>query len=406
MSRFDDDYSADSLMREISRSLGAQVTSEMELEKKEKSGNREIFQELKEEPELPFEKRKKEKKSSKKKVIAIVSGILVAVCLLVVVTGNYFLDRLNYEKEEELVTESGDPLQLEEKDDIEPADNKVINVLLIGEEKINDGTRGRSDSMMIATINQKQKSLKLTSIMRDCYVTIPGYRSNKLNAAYNNGGGQLLLATIEQNFQIHLDGYVRVDFEAFETIIDKLGGVEIELSASEARYLNTTNYISNPANRRMVEGVNVMNGNQALGYSRVRYVKEVDGESDDFGRTARQRRVLSCVFEKYKNKSVVEMVSIANQILPYITTNLTKSDILSYIAAFVATGSTELETFRIPMNDAYYGARRDGAGSVLVINFDINNAALQEFIYGHDENAESVEQETTEGTEQNTTQGY
>lgn len=382
MSRFDDDYSADSLMRDISRSLGEQVSSEMEHKEQEKKGGSYVPGRGPEKPPV--------KKKSKKKIIGIIVGVFAVICLMVVVTANYFLDRMNYEKDSdiELVTESGEPLDLEnDEKNVEPADNSVINVLLIGEEKIKDTTRGRSDSMMIATINQKQKSLKLTSIMRDCYVSIPGYRDNKLNAAYNQGGGPLLLATIEQNFQIHLDGYVRVDFEAFETIIDKLGGVEIELSEQEASYLNRTNYISNPANRTMKPGINNMNGNQALGYSRVRYVKEVDGERDDFGRTARQRRVLNCIFEKYKNKNAIEMVSIANGILPYITTNLTKTDILSYIASFVATGSTELETFRIPMDDAYYGAKRDGAGSVLVVNFELNNAALQEFIYGHDESA-------------------
>lgn len=397
MSHFDDDYSADSLMRELSKSLGEQVTSEMEHEKQERKSSYTGA-----DPEIPLAKRKEKKPVNKKKVVGIVVGVLALLCLCVVVTGNYFLDRLNYEKDEELITESGDPLELDEKDDIKPPDDSVINVLLIGEEKINDGARGRSDSMMIATINQKQKSLKLTSIMRDCYVSIPGHGDNKLNAAYNEGGGTLLAATIEQNFQIHLDGYARVDFEAFEAIIDKLGGVEIELSAEEAAYLNRTNYISNPANRTMVAGVNTMNGNQALGYSRVRYVKEVDGERDDFGRTARQRRVLNCVFEKYKTKNLIEMVSIANEILPYITTNLTKTDILSYISAFVATGSTELETFRIPMNNAYYGAKRNGAGSVLVVNFELNNAALQEFIYGHDEDAESVEAMENSGGEDST----
>ena len=394
MSHFDDDYSADSLMRELSKSLGEQVTSEMENKEQER---RENFHSMDEEPGIPLAKRNEKKPVNKKKIIGIVVGVLAAICLLVVITGNYFLDRLNYEKDDELVTESGEPLQLDENADVKPADNNVINVLLIGEEKINDGARGRSDSMMIATINQKQKSLKLTSIMRDCYVSIPGHRDNKRNAAYNEGGGARLAATIEQNFQIHLDGYARVDFAAVETIIDKLCGVEIELSEEEARYLNRTNYISNPANRTVVAGVNNMNGNQALGYSRVRYVKEVDGERDDFGRTARQRRVLNCIFEKYKNKNLIEMIGIANEILPYITTNLTKTDILSYISAFVATGSTELETFRIPMNDAYYGAKRDGAGSVLVLNFELNNAALQEFIYGHDENAESVEKDDTQG---------
>lgn len=385
MGNFDDDYSADSLMREISKSLGEQVSSEINEEAK-KSEDRHIAKADFEEPPV--------KKRNIKKIIGISVGVLAAICLIVVVTGNYFLDRLNYEKDSDmnLVTESGDPLDLDnDENNIEPADSNVINVLLIGEEKINDGARGRSDAMMIATINQKQKSLKLTSIMRDCYVSIPGYRDNKLNAAYNEGGGPLLLATIEQNFQIHLDGYARVDFEAFETIIDKLGGVEIELSQEEANYLNRTNYISNTANRTMKAGINNMNGNQALGYSRVRYVKAVDGERDDFGRTSRQRTVLNAVFEKYKNTNLVEMISLANGVLPHVYTNLTKTDILSYIAAFVATGSTELETFRIPMDDAYYGARRDGAGSVLVVNFEINNAALQEFIYGHDETAQTVE---------------
>lgn len=385
MGNFDDDYSADSLMREISKSLGEQVSSEINEETK-KSEDRYTVRADFEEPPV--------KKRNTKKIIGICVGVLAAICLMVVVTGNYFLDRLNYEKDSDmnLVTESGDPLDLDnDEKNIEPADSNVINVLLIGEEKINDGARGRSDAMMIATINQKQKSLKLTSIMRDCYVSIPGYRDNKLNAAYNEGGGPLLLATIEQNFQIHLDGYARVDFEAFETIIDKLGGVDIELSQEEANYLNRTNYISNTANRTMKAGINNMNGNQALGYSRVRYVKAVDGERDDFGRTSRQRTVLNAVFEKYKNTNLVEMISLANGVLPHVYTNLTKTDILSYIAAFVATGSTELETFRIPMDDAYYGARRDGAGSVLVVNFEINNAALQEFIYGHDETAQTVE---------------
>jgi LCP family protein required for cell wall assembly len=266
MSNFDD-YSADDLMREISQSLGAQVTSEIE----------NIKQENKEDTlEPPIENTKKKKKGRKRMIAGIIAGVLVVACFAVVIAGNYFLDRLNYEKESDidLVTESGEPLDLKNSDtNVEPADDTVINVLLIGEEKINDGARGRSDSMMVATINQKQKSLKLTSIMRDCYVSIPGYRDNKLNAAYNYGGGPLLLATIEQNFQIHLDGYVRVDFEAFEAIIDKLGGVEIELSQAEANYLNRTNYISNPAYRTMKAGINTMNGNQALGYSPVRYVK-------------------------------------------------------------------------------------------------------------------------------------
>lgn len=392
MSHFDDDYSADSLMREISQSLGEQVSSEMEHKEQEKEGGFSVPD--KEMGEFSV------KKKNTKKIFAIAAGVLVVLCLLVAGTGYYFLSRMNYEDDSDLdlVTESGEPLDLKDSEyNVEPADSSVINVLLIGEEKIEDTNRGRSDAMLVATINQTQKSLKLTSVMRDCYVSIPGHRDHKLNTAYNEGGGPLLVATIEQNFQIHLDGYARVDFEAFEKIIDKLGGVEIELSEREADYLNRTNYISKPANRTMKAGVNTMNGNQALGYSRVRKVSEVEGEGWDFGRTARQRRVLNCIFEKYKSKNLLEMVGLANEILPYITTNLSKTDILSYIASFVATGSMELETLRVPIDDSYLETRRDGAGSVLVLDFEKNNAALQEFIYGQDGTAAGNEDNAANG---------
>ena len=86
-------------------------------------------------------------------------------------------------------------------------------------------------------MNTEQKSLKMVSFMRDCYVSIPGYRDNKLNAAYNNGGGELVSKTIEQNFGVRPDGYIRVNFEAFRKVINKIGGVEVTLTEDEARYL-------------------------------------------------------------------------------------------------------------------------------------------------------------------------
>lgn len=320
--------------------------------------------------------------------------LLLVLCILGVIIGagsifvNAMLDKINKENPEDITKLQTDLTEEElaaQEATLKPKvfddtiEQKVVNILLIGEEAISDDV-GRSDSMMIATLNTVEKSIKLTSLMRDIYVTIPGYADNKLNAAYHNGGGVLLAEVIEQNFGVEIDGYVRVDFSAFEDIVDKLNGVDIELTSQEAQYLNTTNYISNPANRNVVAGLQTLNGNQALGYCRVRYKSTSNGESDDFGRTYRQRAVLKAIFDKYKSQNVVSMISIATDLLTYVTTNLSKSEILSYVTTAASFGTLELETFRVPMNNSYYGDKINGK-AVLVIDFDENNASLRNFIY-------------------------
>lgn len=333
------------------------------------------------------EEREKKKWSWKRK-------LLVVFCVLAVLVGGVFvfgyvmLGKIDKETpdeirraetdltEEELAAQQATLTPQMFDDSIE---QQVVNILLIGEEAMSDDI-GRSDSMMVATLNTVEKSIKLTSFMRDMYVTIPGYANNKLNAAYHNGGGVLLAETIEQNFGIEIDGYVRVDFNAFEDIVNKLKGVDIELTSDEAHYLNTTNYISNPAYRNVTAGWNTLNGNQALGYCRVRYKSASNGEANDFGRTYRQRTVLKAIFDKYKSQNVVSMISIATDLLSYVTTNLSKADIISYISTFASFGTLELETFRVPLDNTYSGEKVNGK-AVLVVDFDTNKTALRNFIY-------------------------
>lgn len=335
------------------------------------------------------------KKWSWKKKLLLTLGIFLFLIGGVFATGYFMLEQIKTEKpsdikraetdltEEELAAQEAALVPKVFDDTIE---QKVVNILLIGEEAMDDDL-GRSDSIMIATLNTVEKSIKLTSLMRDIYVTIPGYADNKLNAAYHNGGGVLLAETIEQNFGIGIDGYVRVDFSAFETIVNELGGVQISLTSEEAHYLNTTNYISNKAYRNVSEGLQTLNGNQALGYCRVRYRTASNGDANDFGRTYRQRTVLKAIFDKYKSQNVVNMVSIATELLSYVTTNLTKTDIVSYITTAASFGTMELETFRIPADNTYYGDKINKK-SVLVINFEENNRALRNFIYAKIDDAD------------------
>lgn len=268
---------------------------------------------------------------------------------------------------------------------VQSLEDQVINLLLIGEEGIYDDDLGRSDSSMILTINKEQKTLKLTSLMRDILVQIPGYLDNKLNAAYHNGGGKLLSETVEKNFGIQIDGYVIVNFQGFEDIVDELGGVEIELTEGEAEYLNTHNYISKKRYRNVVPGKQIFNGNQALGYCRVRYVISSAHQAGDFGRTERQRRVLLTLFEKYKSKNPVEMVKIAKKLLGYVSTNLDNTQILTYVTEAAMLGCDTIDTINIPVEGSYIGGSAM-AGLykrwVFQVDWDITRAELMNFIYG------------------------
>ena len=260
--------------------------------------------------------------------------------------------------------------------------SSVINILVCGEEAINDN-RGRTDSIMIATINQVDNKLCLTSIMRDTYVKIPGFSDNKINAAYHNGGMKTLMATIKQNFGIEVDGYVLVNFDSFQAVIDAIGGIDIELSSEEASYLNRTNYISDYSNHNLVAGVNHMNGNQALGYARVRYVSK-DGNYGDFARTLRHRTVMSAIFDKMMEKSTLELVAMIPDILPLVTTNIEKTDLVNYLTAGVKVRdkNPKLKTLNVPIAGCYKITRVRSMSVVLASPLDANVKKMQKFIYG------------------------
>lgn len=257
----------------------------------------------------------------------------------------------------------------------------VINILLLGEEAIESGGgRGRTDLMIIATLNSKTKAIKLTSLMRDLLVQIPGYKDNKLNAAYEIGGVPLLYDTIELNFDIKLDGYAMVGFNDFEKIINALGGVTITLTETEAKYLRTTNYIADPSNRNVVAGTSVLNGGQALGYCRIRYVATKDNQMDDYGRTSRQRVLLNAIFEKYKTKNLPELILLLNDILPLISTDIKREDFEQYLNIGVSMGLTEIDNLRIPVKNSYDdGFVRKMA--VLIPDLQKNIDELHKFIF-------------------------
>lgn len=283
----------------------------------------------------------------------------------------------------------GEEIQKPEGPLLPRQEDYVMTCLLFGLEEI--GGARNTDSMMLAAINTKDKTVKLASIMRDSYVELPGYRPSKLNAVFAKGsdraeGAALLVQAIEQIYHIKIDAYASVNFNSFEDIVDLLGGVTIELTATERDYLNKENYISNPKNRNVRAGVQTLNGNQVVGYCRVRYVPTLGGAANDYGRTLRQRRVMNAIFDKYKSKNLFELISIADTCLGYVTSNLTPDLISKGLEMIVEDGITELESARFPAEDTYYDCGTtpyNGIKYTLVSTNPLENTSqMFQFIFG------------------------
>ena len=283
------------------------------------------------------------------------------------------------------ITENIDPSKMSATFRNALHEDGVYNILLLGVEAIgnNSTASGRTDSIMIATLNTKQKTLGLTSIMRDSYVTIPGFYNTRINAAFNHGGVPLMYETIAYNYGLRLDGSIIVSFKTFQKIIDDLGGVDIEITPGEAQYLNTTNYVSKKSNRTLKPGMNHMNGNQALGYARVRYRATLDGSVDDFGRTSRHRRVMGAIFKEVKKSNPITLVKLLDTVFSQVQTDIKKSNASSYLAEVMelSLDGVPLDNLRLPIDGSYQGVKINRQA---VVTFDsaMNKEALANFVFG------------------------
>ena len=236
----------------------------------------------------------------------------------------------------------------------------VIHILLIGQDRRSGQSRQRSDAMILCTINKAEKTLFMTSFLRDLYVQIPGYQDNKLNAAYALGGMELLNETLALNFGIQAEGCIEVDFSRFSQLVDMLGGVDIVLTAQEAAHLNRNEGTALHA------GMNHLNGKTALAYSRIRYI------GTDFGRTNRQRTVLSAMIDQCGDLSVAELHNFLTEALPLITTDLSNGEILEYAVELLPMLSQlDISTQYIPAEGTYQYASVRGM-SVLLPDLEAN----------------------------------
>ncbi len=272
----------------------------------------------------------------------------------------------------------------------------ILNVLLIGSDTRESEERGRTDTVILLSIDKKNKRTTMTSFMRDCYVTLPDYDLDgdgscygagdkcKLNAAYVYGGPELLMDTIEYNFDVAVDKYIYIDFFSFIDIIDAVGGLELDVTDEEAVGMQDpireqNRYLGNTYGTDYMDkgGRNILlNGNQSLGYARLRYVGNAD-----FQRTERQRTVISKLIEKAKNSGIFTLDKFAVAVCSHIKTNMSKWDIYKLIYRVPFILKYETKQLRIPGDDEFsYGTAWDGS-SVLEVNFDSAIETINREIY-------------------------
>ena len=244
----------------------------------------------------------------------------------------------------------------------------IVNILLIGQDRREGEETARSDSMILCTYHRKTGNVTMTSFLRDLYVPIPGHHNNRINAAYSEGGAALLDRTLRENFDLHIDGNVEVDFSQFSQIIDLLGGVQLELREDEAAEINKE------TGSGLSAGVQVLNGEQALTYARIRKL-DADG---DFSRTSRQRKLMNALLGSYRNIKWKDLLPLIDELLPLISTDMNYGRLVVLAMEILPKLSdAQINSQRIPADGTFTDEKIDGM-AVLSADLEANRQLLRE----------------------------
>jgi len=260
----------------------------------------------------------------------------------------------------------------------EEVSSDIINIALFGIDRRVKTDVSRSDSMIILSIDQKHKKIKMSSLMRDLYVEIKGHGQTKLTHAYAYGGPQLAIRTINENFNLNIRNYVTADFYDLEKLIDAVGGVTINVNQDEISLINsgeTAGIEEKPISKVTTSGPQTLNGLQAVAYSRIRYT-----DGDDFKRTERQRTVLTGLFTKIKSGGATEFPSVVNRLLPFTETSMNSVDLIKLGTKVITSKTTTLEQERFPV-DGYWSSEMINKVSYLVADIKATADQIHKFIY-------------------------
>ena len=304
---------------------------------------------------------RKRKKSRALRVLLIVLVILVVLAGALAAFGGFELSKINRLGASIFTKEDG-----------------VVNIRLVGQDTRGE-QRQRSDSMIILSINKNTKQMTMVSIMRDLYVQIPGYSDNRINSAYAFGGFELLDATIEQNFGVVIDYNVEVNFNGFKDIVDKVGGIDVDLTEEEVEYMNSAKFVHTmnyKGKQNFKAGTNHLDGAQALCYARIRRV------GDDFARTQRQRTIIQTVYKKAKEESWTKLLGIYESVADDLTTDMDPLQLVSIAFSGYDMGLDSLNSYRVPSDGSY---RNETINRMMVLvpkDWNATRSEIKEYLYG------------------------
>ena len=253
--------------------------------------------------------------------------IIIVIFILSALGGSWWflnnkLDKVQYVNipEEDIEVNEGVEENLEE----------YRNILLLGLDSTSF-TGSRSDCIILVTINNRTKNVKLTSIYRDSYLDINNYGLDKITHAYAYGGPALSMSSINKNLDLNVKEFATVNFDTVVSVVDAIGGVQIPITSEEVKYINTyikavNTQLGRNSSSITTPGTYTLDGVQALAYSRIRYT-----DGGDYKRTERMRDVLTAVFAKAKTKSIPELNSLLDTLLPHVYTNISKDEIIALL---------------------------------------------------------------------------
>lgn len=332
-------------------------------------------------------------------IILFLTGTAFVGANLYIETHRQFEDNYDYMREDPAKrAASKDDVKVTLKNSDLLQSSQVLNIMLFGEDNKQDDPYGRTDTMIMLSIDNVHKKLKLTSFQRDTYVYIPGHGYDKINASYTLGGASLSIKTIQSNFGVKIDRYAVVDFDSFKDIIDTLGGVEMELTKDEIDYINYQMYKNDQSggNRTTIKekpGMIKLNGQEALWYARDRGLNigedgnEIGISGDDWDRTSRQRKLLTKMVTDLKGASLNQIITIVDQVGPKITTNLKKDEIMGLVSNALTYINYDITQNYVPKEGLWYynspgDESWDIAGSCIhITDMEAQRKALADFVY-------------------------
>lgn len=255
-----------------------------------------------------------------------------------------------------------------------------LNILLLGTDVRDTSGYGRTDSMILLSVNTATKEAKLTSFMRDLWVTIPGRDGKaKLNAACVYGGPSLIMKTLNQHFGLDIDSYALVNLSCMADIIDILGGLRLDVSESEREALNKGLFdlSSKSGMEKLQHSGNqiLLNGNQAVAYSRIRAI------DSDYHRTERQREVLTAMAKRLQEENGTTLLTVIPTLLKYVETNMDFTQLMTLAYVGLKMDMDAIQQFRIPADGTYESGTFNGVWCIKA-DLEKNAKLLKSFLYG------------------------